>query len=103
MGSYLVTLTVAPTLRLAHFQAIETGSRLVGEIDIWTQSHLQYLRDLKTKGRIIAAGPMVDFTWALMLLRADSLEEARAVVENDPAVKSGLFTDLKIEPWYHMV
>jgi len=69
----------------------------------WAEAHLQYVGDLKAKGRLIAAGPTVAFTQALMLLKADSIEEARALAENDPGVKSGLFTDLKVEPWYHMV
>jgi hypothetical protein len=72
-------------------------------MDSWAEAHLQYVRDLRAKGRLIAAGPTVAFTWALMLLKADSMEEARALAENDPGVKSGLFTDLKVEPWYHMV
>jgi hypothetical protein len=72
-------------------------------MDSWAEAHLQYVRDLRAKGRLIAAGPTVAFTWALMLLNADSIEEARALAENDPGVKSGLFTDLKVEPWYHMV
>lgn len=103
MGSYVATLKVAPTLRAAHFQATKTGGSLTGEMEALTQSHLQYLRDLKTEGKIIAAGPTVAFTWALMLLQADSIEEAKALTENDPAVKRGLFIDLKVEPWYHMV
>ena len=36
-------------------------------------------------------------------IEADSPEEARTLAENDPAVKRGLFTDLEVEPWYHMM
>lgn len=103
MGSYVATLNVAAPLREAHFQAIETDGRLSGDIDAWTKAHVQHARDLKAKGKVIAAGPMVSFRWAVILLRTDSLDEARTLVENDPAVRHGLFTDLKVEAWYHMV
>ena len=103
MRTYLATLNVSPTLREAHSRAIKKGGRLAREVDALTQEHLRYLKELKSEGKIIAAGPLVDFSRALMLLRADSIEEATALAENDPAVKSELFTDLKIEPWYHMV
>ncbi len=103
MGSYVAPLNVAAPLKEAHFQAMETDGRLTGDIDAWTKAHVQYVRDLKAKGKIIAAGPMVSFRWAVILLRADFLEEARTLVENDPAVRHDLFTDLKVEAWYHMV
>ena len=67
------------------------------------EAHLRYVKDLKAKGKLLAGGPTVAFTWGLSLLRADSLEEARALAEDDPAVKSGLLADLKVEPWYHVL
>ncbi len=103
MATYIATLNVSPVFREAHFQAVKSGSELTGEVGHWAEAHLRYVRDLKAKGKMVAAGPTVAFTWAVMLLKASSLEEARAMVEDDPAVKNGLFTDFKLEPWYHMV
>ena len=103
MATYVVTLTVSPVFREAHFHAVKSGGEITGEVGQWAQAHLRYVRDLKAKGKMVAAGPTVAFTWAVMLLKAVSLEEARAMVANDPGVKNGLFTDFKLEPWYHMV
>jgi uncharacterized protein YciI len=102
MGAYWVTLTVSPAFRDWHFEAIKQGGESHGEVATCAEAHLRYQRDLKAKGKIIAGGPTVAFTSALMLISADSLEEAKALAENDPGVKGGLLTDPKIEPWYHM-
>jgi len=103
MATYVATLNISPVFREAHSQALKSRSELTGDVGHWAEAHLQYVRDLKAKGKMVAAGPTVAFTWAVMLLKADSLEEARAMVANDPGVKNGLFTDFNLEPWYHMV
>ena len=102
MGTYVVTLSVSSAFREAHFQALKSSAPLTEDIAASAEAHLRYVRDLKAKGKVLAAGPTVAFSWALMLLKADSLEAARALVENDPGIKSGLFADPKIETWYHM-
>lgn len=103
MGTYITISTISPALREAHFQAQKSGGRMPEEVAPVNEAHLQYWKDLKTKGKALAGGPTVAFTWALGLVRADSLEEARALAENDPFVKGGLLTDLKIEAWYHII
>lgn len=102
MGTYVAISTISPIFREAHFQALKPGGKLPQEISAKVEAHVQYDKDLKAKGKLIAAGPTVAFTWGLKLLRADSLEEATALAENDPGIKSGLLTDLKVEPWYHI-
>ena len=52
-----------------------------GDIAAFADAHLQYLRALKAKSKLIAAGPIVDWTWALLLIKADSLKEARELAE----------------------
>ena len=103
MGTYVATQTITPAFRKAHFQALEPGGKLPDEIAPQAEAHLQYVKDLKAKGKMLAGGPTVAFTWGLALLKADSLEEARTLAENDPGMKTGLLTDLKVEPWYHIV
>ena len=103
MGTYVATWNIGDAFREAHFQALEGGGQLPEDINTLAEAHLAYIRDLKAKGKVVAGGPVVSFTWALLLLRADSLDEAKALAENDPAAKGGLFSKLNIEPWYHMV
>lgn len=102
MGTYVMTVKLSPQFREAHFQALKAGSKLPEELAIPQKAHLDYVNALKAKGKLLIGGPVVAFTWALQILRVDSLEEARMLAENDPAVKAGLFTDVNVEPWYHM-
>ena len=103
MPTFVARINHSPRFKEAHFQALKQDGKLPEEVTPIVEAHLQYLRGLKAKGKIICAGPVVAFTWGLDVLRADSLEEAKKLIEDDPGVKSGLLTDYKIEPWYHMV
>ena len=66
--------------------------------------HLDYQRQLEKDGNLLAAGPVSDETgseWTgkgLIILRAASLEQARAIAEADPMHRTGVrrFTLL---PW----
>ncbi len=103
MGTYVAVSTISKRFREGHFQTLKSGGKMPEDIAPHAEAHLRYVKDLKAKGKLLAGGPTVAFTWGLSLLKADSLEEARALAEDDPGVKSGLLTDLKVEPWYHVV
>lgn len=103
MGTYIATSNISTAFREGHFQALKPGGKLPQGIATHAAAHLQYVKDLKAKGKLVVGGPTVAFTWSLWLVKADSLEEAKALVESDPGVKAGLFTDVKIEAWYHIV
>ncbi len=66
--------------------------------------HLEYQLALEAKGAMFAAGPFADDNeqeWegeGMVILRADSLEEARTLAENDPMHKSGART-FRLRPW----
>jgi len=54
--------------------------------------HFAYLQDASHSGRLILAGPCTDFEGpAVVIFHARSEDEARAFMENDPAVKAGVF------------
>src|SRR6266446_6238431 len=56
--------------------------------------HWAYSQDLLTRGVIIFAGRTVSPTadsFALVVIRAASLEAARTIAANDPAVRLGVF------------
>ena len=103
MGTYVSTSVITPVLREAHFQAIKPGGKLPDHIAPVIEAHTRYVKDLKAQGKMIAGGPTVAFEWGVGLIRADSFEEAMELAANDPAITSGLFTDLKVEAWYHVV
>ncbi len=102
MGTYVATQTISPEFRNAHFEALQSGGELPEEMAAQVEAHLRYVKDLKAKGKSLAGGPTVAFTWALSLIVADSLEEATALAENDPGVEAGLLSDVKVEAWYHI-
>lgn len=61
------------------------------------QEHFSYLAKLEEEGRIFAAGPLLlddgsKDGRSLITLKADSLEEARALAEADPYYQSGFRT-----------
>jgi uncharacterized protein YciI len=66
--------------------------------------HLEYQRSLERKGIMFGAGPLFteDGRYAtaegMIIIRANTLEEARAIAEADPMHKSGarVFT---VRPW----
>ncbi len=49
------------------------------------KEHIDYLNDLIEKGNIIAKGPFTDHSGGLIIFRAESLEEAQQLADNDPA------------------
>lgn len=53
--------------------------------------HADYLREKFREGIMIMAGPVADPAgpWGLLILRAGSEAEARAVTDSDPVAKSG--------------
>ncbi|MBL0385796.1 hypothetical protein JJB07_03960 [Tumebacillus sp. ITR2] len=54
--------------------------------------HFEYLKDLLEKGTLLLAGPCLDRTMGITVFKAESIEEARAIMENDPAVKLGVMS-----------
>jgi len=64
-------------------------------------AHLSHLADLHEAGQLLAAGPLRDPDRELrgIALLNVGVDEARALFENDPAVRAGWF-DLRIYPWF---
>lgn len=62
-------------------------------------AHMAHLADLHEAGHLLAAGPLLgdDTFRGLSILRVGP-EQARALKEQDPAVRAGRFS-LKVLPW----
>ena len=67
-------------------------------------AHLAYQREMELAGRLVLAGPMSDDTGeqmqgvGLIIYRAASLDEARAIAEADPMHASGART-FRLRRW----
>jgi uncharacterized protein len=54
--------------------------------------HFKYMQGLHKQGKLIIAGPVITGEFGFSVFEAESEEEARQIVENDPAVLSGIMT-----------
>lgn len=53
------------------------------------RGHVAYLRELEALGKLVMCGPFTDYPGGMVILEAENLEEARALAERDPFIKSG--------------
>jgi len=56
------------------------------------EAHFEYLKQAITDGTLVLAGPCLDETFGVVVLRAENDEEARAFLLGDPAVKNNVMT-----------
>ncbi len=65
------------------------------------EGHMANIRRMGDEGKLLIAGPFTDGgeLRGLYVFRAGSMDEARALVETDPAVKTGRFR-FEIHPWF---
>jgi len=52
--------------------------------------HFEYLKTLLESKRLVLAGPETTGKFGLVVFEADSEDEAKTLMHNDPAVKSGI-------------
>lgn len=63
------------------------------------QSHLAYLGGLHAEGRVVLGGPLADTSGAVVVYRADSAEEAQALVDADPYTAASVGTGHTLREW----
>ena len=66
-------------------------------------AHLKRLQTLEAQGRLVCAGPFGDQTGSLMIIEADSLQEAEAFAQEDPYLKHGIFDQVEVHPFTHVL
>lgn len=66
-------------------------------------AHLDFLNDLNAKGVLGFAGPFLDAAGkpdgSLVVIRAETADEAGAIAAADPYATAGLFSKVEIRPW----
>jgi uncharacterized protein len=70
------------------------------EVAQLNEGHLANIRRLEGLGKLVLAGPFLDDSelQGIYIFRATSLEEAKALVETDPAVQAGRLV-FELHPW----
>jgi len=75
------------------------------EVKKISEGHMAHIRAMGATGKLILAGPFeIEGTppnaiAGILLFDVETIEEARAMASDDPAVKAGRFT-LEVLPWY---
>ncbi len=64
------------------------------------EAHLAHLRSMAASGKLIVAGPLTDggTIRGILVFKLESVDEARALAEADPAVKAGRLA-VELHPW----
>lgn len=62
------------------------------------KEHGKYMLSLYAKGSLKIAGPFSDDAGGALVLEVSGETEARAIVADDPAIKSGVFVQ-EMHPW----
>lgn len=57
-------------------------------IDV-VQRHVEHLRMLDNMGKLFACGPFIDYHGGMVILKADSMEEAHNIAKSDPFIQEG--------------
>ena len=66
-------------------------------------AHLARLEALHAHRRVILAGPFTDKTGSLIMIEADSLEEATRLAADDPYVIHGVFARIEVHPFMQVL
>ncbi|NHZ85151.1 MAG: hypothetical protein GWP19_04645 [Planctomycetia bacterium] len=60
-------------------------------IDI-IKKHVEYLKQLDDKGQLVMCGPFQDYDGGIVIIRAESIKEAKEIAESDPFISQGFST-----------
>ncbi len=62
-------------------------------------AHLDNLRPLVDKGKVVIAGPFADGSGSLIIVDMESQAEAVAFANSDPYTKEGVFERIEVKPF----
>jgi uncharacterized protein YciI len=66
---------------------------------LYRSIHLERLKNLDRKGKLILAGPFKDKTGSLIVIEAESLADAEHFAQEDPYTIHGVFQEVEIHPF----
>jgi uncharacterized protein len=84
---------------------LKTGTNTTNDKEFISQhfaGHMSNMKRLSDEGKLVVAGPIGKNEHAyrgIFILNAATTDEARAMVDTDPAVKAGLLA-VDLYPWY---
>jgi uncharacterized protein YciI len=84
---------------MSTFAVTYTFSADPDEVNQIRPTHRVWLAEQLAAGLLLASGPMVDRPAALLIFRADSIEELNALLDQDPYEQAGVIGERTIEEW----
>jgi len=66
---------------------------------IYRPAHLAKMEPLDAYGKVVLAGPLTDKTGSLIVIEADSLEDAQQFAREDPYTVHGVFERIEVHPF----
>ncbi len=69
-----------------------------GELKI-VAAHFEYLKKHFDDGKLILVGPCADAAFGVLIFEVPSEQTVRDVMDNDPAIKAGVFQLQEIHPF----
>ncbi|MDB9508884.1 YciI family protein [Microcystis aeruginosa CS-338/01] len=80
------------------FVKIEKGVVDKATFDRYVSAHKDYVRDLISQGRAAKSGYWAERGGGMLLFKADSLEEAQAIIVRDPLIENGC-VEYELHEW----
>lgn len=66
-------------------------------------AHIEFLDGLNAEGKLALAGPFLDAegkaNGSFVVVKTETIEEARALSAADPYAKAGLFANVEVRAW----
>jgi uncharacterized protein YciI len=81
------------------FATVITYSHDAERVAAIRPAHREYLTQLLSAGKLVAAGPFLDDSGALIIYEAESPEEAERLIRNDPFHAEGIFVRYELRAW----
>jgi uncharacterized protein YciI len=81
------------------FAAIIEYSQDKALVESIRPTHRQYLASLKERGQLVASGPFLDGSGALIIYEAGSADEAEQILKADPFHENAIFLRWQLRPW----
>jgi uncharacterized protein YciI len=80
------------------FVKIEEGIVDKATFDQYVPAHKDFVKDLIAKGHEARTGYWGCFGGGMLLFKANSMDEAKSIIENDPLIQHG-FVNYKLYEW----
>jgi uncharacterized protein YciI len=84
---------------MSTFAVTYTFSAEPEEVNQIRPTHREWLAEQLADGSLLASGPMVDRPAALLIFKADSIEQLNALLDQDPYEVAGVIGERTIEAW----